>query len=283
LIDLSGRGEGALAALDFGPTERPYDLIFLHANGFNALAYRRILAPLAADFRILALDQRGHGASTLANVTEGRIDWSDFSDDLVALLHAEEVNEAVLSGHSMGGATVLTAAARAPGRAGRLVLFDPVIMSRERLSPAVQAGPHSGLIEGARRRRAEFSSRDAALKAYLGRGGFRSWPDDMVADYVEGGFRDLPGGGVRLACEPAWEASTFEAQANDPWSAFAAVACPVEILKAERDSTCRTDADEAALVASGRVRIDTIVGTSHFLPMERPELATQTLRRALLD
>jgi pimeloyl-ACP methyl ester carboxylesterase len=156
-------------------------------------------------------------------------------------------------------------------------------MSRERPSPAAQQSPHGRLTEGARRRRAEFPSREAALQAYLGRGAFRSWPQEMVADYVEGGFKDLPGGGVRLACEPEWEASTFEAQANDPLSAFALIACPVEILKAERDSTCRTDAEEAALTASGQVSIATIAGSSHFLPMEHPELATLTLRRALRD
>jgi pimeloyl-ACP methyl ester carboxylesterase len=75
-----------LAVLDFGPPERAYDLVFLHANGFNALTYRRVLAPLAADFRILALDQRGHGASSLTTVIEGRTDWGDFRDDLVLLL-----------------------------------------------------------------------------------------------------------------------------------------------------------------------------------------------------
>jgi hypothetical protein len=105
----------------------------------------------------------------------------------------------------------------------------------------------------------------------------------MVADYVDGGFIDVPGGGVRLACAPAWEASTFEAQANDPWSAFAAVDCPVEILKAEVNSTCRTEGREEALAATGRVHIETIAGTSHFLPMERADLATETLRQALVE
>jgi len=266
--------------LDFGPPKRAYDLIFLHANGFNALTYRRVLAPLAEEFRILALDQRGHGASSLATVIEGRIGWDDFRDDLIVLLETLDVRGAVLSGHSMGGATCLTGAARTPGRARRLVLFDPVILAHEPLSPAAQ-GPHGGLIEGARRRRAQFASRGDAVAAYLGRGAFRSWPPDMVADYVEGGFRDVPGGGVRLACEPAWEASTFEAQANDPWSAFAAIGCPVEILKAELNSTCRTDGREEALGAAGRVRIETVAGTSHFLPMERADLATETLRQAL--
>jgi pimeloyl-ACP methyl ester carboxylesterase len=237
---------------------------------------------VATDFRVLALDQRGHGASTLTTVTEGRRDWSDFSDDLLALLELADVRGAVLSGHSMGGATCLAAAARAPGRAARLVLFDPVIMSHERRAPAAPSAA-GGLIEGARRRRAEFPSREVALDAYLGRGAFRTWPPDIVADYVEGGFRELSGGGVRLACEPAWEASTFEAQANDPWSDFAAVNCRVDILKAERDSTCRTEGREDALTRSGRVSITTVPGTSHFLPMERPELATQRLMNALLD
>ena len=45
-----------------------------------------MLAPLAADFRVLALDQRGHGASSLTIVIEGRTDWGDFRDDLVLLL-----------------------------------------------------------------------------------------------------------------------------------------------------------------------------------------------------
>jgi pimeloyl-ACP methyl ester carboxylesterase len=239
-----------------------------------------VLEPLATDFRILALDQRGHGASTLPTVIEGRTDWDDFRDDLIVLLETLDVRGAVFSGHSMGAATCLTAAARTPGRARRLVLFDPVILAHEQLSPAAK-GPHGGLIEGARRRRAQFASRAEAVQAYLGRGAFRSWPPDMVADYVEGGFIDAPGGGVRLACAPTWEASTFEAQANDPWSAFAAIDCPVEILKAELNSTCRTEGKEGVLTATGQIHIETVAGTSHFLPMERADLATQTLRRAL--
>jgi hypothetical protein len=59
------------------------------------------------------------------------------------------------------------------------------------------------------------------------------------------------------------------------------VSAQIEILKAEHDSTCRTEGEEDALTAGGRISIRTIPGTSHFLPMERPELATEALRRAL--
>jgi pimeloyl-ACP methyl ester carboxylesterase len=276
-ITLPGRGEGALAVLDFGPADRAVDLIFLHANGFNALTYRRILAPPAGRYRVLAVDQRGHGASSLPTHTDGRADWYDFRDDLVALLEVLDLREVVLSGHSLGGAAALLAAAEIDGRVSRLVLFDPAIAPPAGVGPP---GPsHTRLIEGARRRRAEFPSRAEAFKAYHGRGAFASWPDDMLADYVEAGFRDLPDGGVRLTCEPAWEASTFIAHANDPWRAFANTACPIEILRAERDSTCH--AAPGAFAGERRIVVETVPGTSHFLPMERPELATERLIAAL--
>lgn len=258
-------------------------MIFLHANGFNALTYRRILAPLADRFRIFAIDQRGHGATDLPTVIEGRAGWDDFRDDLLALLHAVDATNVVLAGHSMGGATCLGAAAREPERVRSLVLFDPVIAPRQTLVRAEAGGsPHSGLIDGARRRRSEFPSRAAAFNAYRPRSAFAGWPDDMLADYIADGFKDQTDGQVRLACAPAWEASTFAAQANDPWSDFSASRCPIDILRAQHDSTCRTDADVAQLTADGRVRVETVGGTGHFLPMQRPDLARARLERALL-
>src|SRR5438876_6866262 len=112
-VALEGRGPGEMAYLDFGPSSRPVDVLFLHANGFNALTYRSILTPLAGEMRIIAADQRGHGTSTLATVTEGRTDWYEFRDDLLALLAALDLTNVVLTGHSMGGtaSNLATAAA----------------------------------------------------------------------------------------------------------------------------------------------------------------------------
>ncbi len=281
-IALPGRGDGAMASLDFGPTDRAYDLIFLHANGFNAQTYRRILAPLAKRSRILAIDQRGHGATTLPAVVEGRTNWLDFRDDLLALLEVLDARDIVLAGHSMGGTASLLATAEAPSRVRRLALLDPVIIPRAMGSGVSgSATANSPLIQGALKRRATFPSREAALEAYKGRGAFATWPEDMLADYVAGGFVDSADGGVRLACEPAWEASSFASHAHDPWDAFARTVCPIEILRAETGSTCRVDNAIEALTADGRITIETIPGTTHFLPMERPELATAVLARAL--
>src|SRR3954463_13647492 len=85
--ELPSRG-GAMAYLDFGPAERPVDVVFSHANGFNARTYRSMLEPLAGEMRILALDLRGHGASTLPTVIEGRAGWTELEADLLAFLGA---------------------------------------------------------------------------------------------------------------------------------------------------------------------------------------------------
>ena len=278
LIDLEARG-GAMAGLDFGDPGRPVDIVFVHANGFNARTYRTILAPLAEDLRILAVDQRGHGRSTLPAETVGRTSWNGLRDDLLALLQTLDLNDVVLAGHSMGGTACVLAQALAADRVRRVVLFDPVVM------PA--AGPvdpeqlsNSPLVQGALRRRSVFPDKAAVVSAYTGRGAFRTWDGAMLADYVADGFREREDGQVELSCAPEWEASNFASHAHDTWGAFEQAKVPIRILRAEEGSTCREDPKLDALVAAGRIEVETIAGTSHFLPMERPDLVQSELRAA---
>jgi pimeloyl-ACP methyl ester carboxylesterase len=273
---------GDMAYLDFGDPDRPVDAVFVHANGFNARAYRSILAPLAADFRILAPDQRGHGATTLSTVDEGRTGWNDLGDDLLAFLEAMDLGRVALGGHSMGGTASLLASAEAPERVRALALFDPVILPADAATPRdPDRAAASPMVHGALRRRRSFPNRAAAVEAYRGRGAFRTWTEEMLADYVVAGFRDLADGTVELACAPEWEVSNYVRQGHDPWDAFARSVCPIRILRAEIESTGRIDDELDQLTASGRIRIETIPGTTHFLPMERPYLVREALTEAI--
>ncbi|MBL8774152.1 MAG: alpha/beta hydrolase [Phenylobacterium sp.] len=273
-IALPGRG-GEMAVLDFGPRGRPVDVVFSHANGFNGRTYRTILAPLAGDVRMLALDLRGHGASTLPAVTEGRQGWHEFRDDLLALLAAEADGPVVLAGHSMGGTTSLLAAAAEPERVRALALFDPVIFDQARAAQDMVGD--NPLASGADRRRAVFPDKAAAIAAYTNKGGFRTWRPEQLADYVEAGFAPTADGQVTLTCAPAWEASNFRIHNYDAWAAFRAVRCPVRILRAEHGSTARINDNLADLAAIG-AKVEVVPGTTHFLPMERPDLVRQVLR-----
>jgi pimeloyl-ACP methyl ester carboxylesterase len=275
MIPLPTRG-GAMAALEFGPADRPVDIIFSHANGFNGRTYRTILQPLAESLRILALDLRGHGASTLPTVIEGRQGWLEFRDDLLALLAALDQGPVVLAGHSMGGTTSLLAAAAEPARVRALALFDPVVMPTD-FPPDADALQHSPLVAGALRRRVTFPSRQAVFEAYQGRGAFRSWSEAQLADYVAAGFAETGDDEVSLTCRPEWEASNFRTHNYDPWTAFRESRCPIRILRAAEASTFRLEGREAELGDDGRITVETVPGTTHFLPMERPDLVRQTL------
>ena len=262
-------------ALTWGPADRPVDVVFLHANGFNALTYRQVLEPLGADFRILAIDQRGHGSTTLPAEPRGRKDWLDLRDDLLDLLETVGARGPVLAGHSMGGTVSILAAAVRPSVARSLVLFDPVVI----LGPRPEDISSSPMVEAARRRRADFADRSEAFASYRGRGAFRTWPDQMINDYLEDGLEDRPGGGVTLACSPDWEASGFAAHAHDTGAAIRALTSPTLILKAEQNSTCRLEAGDFA--PPGGLDIEVVSGTTHFLPMERPDLVRAALAEAI--
>ncbi len=277
-VPLPGRG-GEMAALEFGSRDRPLDLVFCHANGFNARTYRTILGPLSAAMRILAVDLRGHGATSLPTDLENRQGWAAYRDDLLALLSHVAQGPVVVAGHSMGATTSLMAAPHAQAVIRSLVLFDPVLMP-ERGGPAPGDIAQSPMVQGALRRRAQFPSRAAAVAAYEGRGAFKTWSLAQITDYVAAGFVDLEDGSVELACAPAWEASNFAVYDHQAWAAALACPCPVQILRAEHGSTCRTGDHIDTLLATGRYRIETVPGTSHFLPMERPELVREVLTRA---
>ena len=271
MVPLPGRGPGAACVLEIGPADRAVDLVFLHATGFNALTYRHILAPLARDCRILAVDQRGHGGATLTADPGDRPDWNDYRDDVLALREVLNLEGVVVAGHSMGATVSILATASEPKFAKRLVLFDPVILPLE-------FDPHAGhfdLSSGAARRRAVYDNRAQVRASYRGRGAFVGWPDDMLNDYLTAGFHDLPSGEVKLACAPLWEAATYRAQRHDTRAALANLACPIDLYQAEFNSACRLDP------ATPGINWQIVAGAGHFLPMERPDLACAALAAAM--
>jgi pimeloyl-ACP methyl ester carboxylesterase len=112
------RGEVALQLYEWGAQDAPPLVLchgmFDHGRGFDALAPH-----LAARFRVIAFDARGHGESSWADA----YGWEEDIDDVVAVL--EWVGApAHLLGHSRGGGLASDAAVRAPGRVRRLVNID---------------------------------------------------------------------------------------------------------------------------------------------------------------
>ena len=281
--------DGAMAGIRFG-ADGPPDLVFLHATGFNALTYRELLEPLGERFRIVALDQRGHGLSRLPAVPEEMPGWELYGRDMRAVFDAlGDGPSLVLAGHSMGGAVSMMAAEQRADRVASLVLLDPVmptadwiakLYATEDLDARINGLP---IARGASRRRAWFASKREAIDAYRGRGAFATWVGRFLDDYVEDGFAPMPDGdgdGVTLTCAAAWEAATFASSRHNGADLLARVAVPATVLIGEKNSVSRSVSDAASRTTARRT-VETLPGTTHFLPMERPDLVRQRLLAAL--
>lgn len=259
-----------------GPT-----LHFAHATGFNAETYAPLLTGLSDRMHILASDARGHGFTTLPTVPGTASDWDIFRRDLAKFLDAVAHGPVILAGHSMGAVVSAMIAAQWPDRVRGLVLIEPVLVPKVphllRWIPLCPTGVD--LASRAERRRAAFSSFEAARLSYAGRGAFRTWPEEFLLAYLKGGLiRTGEGKDVRLACAPTWEAQTFRATPIGAVSLARKIRCPVTLMYAEQsippESECRKFARR-----HGNTRLIKVPGTTHFLPMERPDLVQEEVAR----
>ena len=97
-------------------------LILLHGLGNEAHLWDDFVPVVAPHYRVIALDQRGHGDSDWD--PEARYDAESMTDDLEAVLDAFEIDRFVLLGFSMGGRVAITFAGRHPERLAGLVIAD---------------------------------------------------------------------------------------------------------------------------------------------------------------
>ncbi|MEV6245798.1 alpha/beta hydrolase [Streptomyces sp. NPDC051742] len=97
----------------YGPEGAPA-VVLAHGWTCSTAFWAEQIRALAADHRVIAYDQRGHGKSPAA--APGGYSTTALADDLEAVLAATlgPGERAVLAGHSMGGMTIMAAAGR-PG------------------------------------------------------------------------------------------------------------------------------------------------------------------------
>lgn len=271
-----------IGLLDWGG-EGP--LVFLHhANGFCAGVWEPVAERLRADFRVVAMDARGHGASSSPE-GDAAYAWDLLVGDWLAaarwtLAHTGRSRIALAIGHSFGGTLTLAAAARDPRLLERALLVDPVILPPERERAAGTAPPGRGgeLSERARRRRHEWESREQARAWFAERELFADWDPRALDAYVAWGLRDRPGGGVELRCRGDVEGAIFaNGHTLDVFALAPRVRAPVRILRARRGSFPPAVFDAlAARIPHAEVRE---VDAGHLVPMERPARVAEAARR----
>lgn len=218
-------GGQKLSYLDFGGPGLP--LLALHGHYNEASAFAPLAGALAPRWRVIALDQRGHGDSDRA-ATYGR---DDYIADVLAFHRHLGVGPVPLLGHSLGGVNAYQFAARHPDAVSRLVVEDVGAVVHTDGAFAL------GLP-------AVASSREA-LVAALG----------ASAPYLECSFRQRDGRwGFSFDIEDT--VTSEKAVSGDHWDDWTSVSCPTLLVRGTRSDLLTADHARTMVSRSdGRVRM----------------------------
>ncbi len=247
-----------------------------HANGFPPGTYGQLIRNLKGHGRVVSWTSLPLREGTSPEAVSS---WNDLAVDLRAGLDRSGLSGLVGVGHSIGAVVSVMAAAEDPKLFRGLVLVDPVLFAGWRslawsLTRMVGQAHRFYLARGARKRRDQWPSRNVVLRAWRGRAPFSAWAPGVLEDYVESGFVDGPTG-VKLAYPKEWEARLFECTPPSVWSTVRRVEVPVVVLRGEASDTFLPSACRRLKRELPRARIVEVPGTSHFVPMENPDVVAE--------
>jgi pimeloyl-ACP methyl ester carboxylesterase len=227
-------------------------LIALPSHWMEGATYAPLAAALAPEWRVVALDQRGHGHSDHAP-RAGGYTRAAYLGDVTALMSHLGIDCAVLLGNSLGGVNAYQLAARHPERVRALIVEDIGAVVTDDTSFVL---PWAGT----------YPTREALAE----RVGARFLP------YLEDSFRETPDG-WRLAFDPLDMVASQGQLNGDHWADWLASSCPALLIHGRESRV--TDAGLLAQMADRRpnTRLVTIAG-GHVVHQDDPEGFTAAVR-----
>ena len=131
---LSGGHSLEMSVVDSGARDAAQTMIFLHGFGGRAAYWENQLEHFQVDYRVIALDLRGHGYTDAPKETEGAsYDVPELVGDIEAALDLLKVPEHfVLVSHSFGGALASYYLKNNPGRVTALIVISSAVQFKLR-------------------------------------------------------------------------------------------------------------------------------------------------------
>ncbi|HZD67078.1 MAG TPA: alpha/beta fold hydrolase [Acidimicrobiales bacterium] len=234
-------------------------VVLLHSLALSASMWEPVLGEFAAAHDVVAIDLRGHGASTYDHRP---FTVEDMAADVVGLLDDLGIERAHVLGMSMGGSVATVLAAGHPGRVERLVLCDTTAWYGEDAPAQWRAR-----AAAARRRPRELQIPFQVDRWFAD--GFRRHHPEIVSHVV----------GIFLRTDPRAHADACLALGGlDARAGLGAVAAPTLVVTGEEDYATppAMGADLAAGIPSATAAV--VAGLRHFAVVESPALRRRILR-----
>jgi esterase len=249
-----------LHLLDWGGEGRP-PLLLLHGFTGHAHAWDTLSIALQPHFRVLALDQRGHGDSDPADAYTPVLAF----DDLVGVIDQLGLPTLSLIGLSMGGRNAMYFAAQRPERVQKLVVVD--------IGPEISAkasAPSPGPPEPETWESIEQAARHL----------FRANPYPGIHYYrwvASHSLRQREDGALVWKWHPSVKTRRSPGDV-DWWATLRAITAPTLVLRGEHSTVLDRDVAERMAKELPRGRFVEIPRAVHTLHEDNPEAVLDALR-----
>ena len=253
-------------------------VIFLHGFGASTFSWRDILPDIAERRQVVAFDRPAFGLTErpLRGEWEGPNPYglTAQADNTVALMDELAIGQAVLVGHSAGGAVAVLAAARHPDRVSGLVLEAPAILAGGGTPSWIRP-----LLATPQARRIGPLFVRRLLSGETGEDLVRAaWADpSAVTDEVIEGYRAPLA--IRDWDKALWEL-TIAPRPDAPDDALDLIECPVLVVAGTEDGAVPYE-DSVHVAEILGARLATFEETGHLPHEERPERFSTELYRFL--
>ena len=244
--------------VDWGNPSAP-PLLLLHGLGSNLHAWDHVAPYLAGAYRVVAMDQRGHGDSPW---TADYL-WKGFIQDLEGFVVALGLAPFTLVGHSMGGLNAIAYAAAHPEEITRLVIVD--------IGPGMSRASVDAIRTRATSAPESFADLDEVFDHV--RAQDPTPADDLVRHRAGHGVKQLPSGRWVFKADPALadgERGYRKAGQKDMWAMLAAIPCPTLVIRGARSDTLDPDMAREMAVKLPDGRLVEVEGAGHRVPLDNP-------------
>lgn len=245
-------------------------LVLLHGHGNEAHLWDDFVPAVAPHYRVLAVDQRGHGDSDWDEA--GRYEPEAMADDLEALLEHFGIDRFVLIGFSMGGRVSIVFGGRHPERLAGLVLVDigPEIDARGAMRIAGEiedqrAPVFSSIEEYARLLSLNYPAGQPDALLRMARYGLRRREDGRYELKMDPKLRTMrrEDGSTEIN-----EAAFVAAQ----WEALAKIPCPTLVVRGAASDILSPDVSDRMVdevLANGRLAV--VPQAAHSVATDNPK------------
>src|SRR5437868_6315120 len=127
-------------------------MLLVHGFAGHALSWDVFAEAMAAHYRVLAIDQRGHGETEWADEYGSEQSVADLS----AFIDALDLQHIILVGHSMGGRNAILYLSRRPDKVDKFILID--------MGPELNPAGGKRIRDGWQKSQDVFASREEAFE-----------------------------------------------------------------------------------------------------------------------